>query len=312
MALETWDIDAIIERSAKVKTQIENMRDEIESLKRPLGKIQPYLPYKDPGGEYYKFGEDARNRYVTPSQEAEKKKYESILATYQSDLETAKKNAEIFAENGKLLKRCVDMIIATGIPKEYSKTEWRGRSHKNVTVTAEWANYLHAPIPKLSVRDVEDRIRNLNDAYKKYTEAIVQKVRDEKMKVEATEKERQKMAVMAEVALYLGKDPVTADFSELMDALRVDKYLDLASAMEDTRGDWSDGFYRVENALGRFTAETDVDKRIAESLSELVWGDERDGRIFRDCEYNYSVLYGMADAKLYELFAKLSQYSNRY
>ena len=288
------------------------MRDEIESLKRPLGKIQPYLLYKDPNGEYYRFGEDTHNRHVTPSQKTEKKKYESILANYQNDLETAKKNAEIFAENGKLLKRCVDMIVATGIPSEYSKTERKGRSYKSVTVTAEWANYLHAPMPKLSVREVEDRIRNLNESYKKYTEAIVQKERDEKAKVEATEKERQKMAVMAEVALYLGKDPVTADFSELMDALRVDKYIDLASAMEETRGDWSDGFYRVENALGRFVAVTDVEKIIAESISELAWGDERDGRIFRDCEYNYNVLYGMADAKLYELFAKLSPYSNRY
>lgn len=69
------------------------------------------------------------------------------------------------------------------------------------------------------------------------------------------------------------------------------KYYDLILAMMKNRGDWSNGFNYVKTALMFFEAETEEDKEIAKELHEFVYNDEYiDGRIFRDCKYNYNYL----------------------
>jgi len=71
------------------------------------------------------------------------------------------------------------------------------------------------------------------------------------------------------------------------------KYYYLAAAMEDTRGDWSDGFGRVEDALENFTVETDLDKEIYDDVYDSCYDREcgLDGRVFRDCEYDYCYIF---------------------
>ena len=65
--------------------------------------------------------------------------------------------------------------------------------------------------------------------------------------------------------------------------------------LERNRGDWNDGPNYAEVGLGRFTPDTDnpVDVEIEKEISGLIedWGG--DGRVFRDCKYNYGELKGM-------------------
>ena len=68
----------------------------------------------------------------------------------------------------------------------------------------------------------------------------------------------------------------------------MNKYVDLIIAMKKTRGDWSQGFYRVKDVLKKFNIETKEDELICNNLWEQF--DCQDGRVFRDCEYNYDVL----------------------
>lgn len=69
------------------------------------------------------------------------------------------------------------------------------------------------------------------------------------------------------------------------------KYLDLGIAGEETRGDWSDGFYRVAEALRRFKIEDERDKEIVADLAGCM--DSEDGRVFRDTTWSYEALYEM-------------------
>jgi len=70
------------------------------------------------------------------------------------------------------------------------------------------------------------------------------------------------------------------------------KYLQLALAMVKTRGDFSKGFYRVKNAINNFVVETEEDKNVCNEIMEILNNkDIQDGRVFRDCQYNYSYIH---------------------
>ena len=77
------------------------------------------------------------------------------------------------------------------------------------------------------------------------------------------------------------------------------KYLNLAIAMENVRHDWNDGCGEVEYALGEFSShiENDTDNEIYVSVNLAIsrFHYDRDGRYFRDCEWNYSSLYTLVE-----------------
>ena len=93
--------------------------------------------------------------------------------------------------------------------------------------------------------------------------------------------------------------PIESSWDDVLDHLRKkDQRLDLAVAMEQTRGDWSEGPYRVSGALDRFTIHTDEDKAIANDVASCLY-DFEDGRVFRDTTWSYSALYAsITDAAL--------------
>lgn len=71
------------------------------------------------------------------------------------------------------------------------------------------------------------------------------------------------------------------------------KYFVLASAMAKTR-DYFDQINNVSNALDDFTIEIPDDEKIYKDVSEAYtdyFKSENDGRVFRDCDYNYDVIY---------------------
>jgi hypothetical protein len=57
--------------------------------------------------------------------------------------------------------------------------------------------------------------------------------------------------------------------------------------------------------LRGFNVETDLDRKIYDNILSYISDWQGDGRVFRDCEYNYSVLYGIVsenDSQLYKDF----------
>jgi hypothetical protein len=86
----------------------------------------------------------------------------------------------------------------------------------------------------------------------------------------------------------------------LEDLRKRDQYLDLAIAGMATRGDWSERYYRVQDAFNRFKINDDRDKEIAADIMGCLGGesDFRDGRVFRDTNWNYDKLLTLVPEQL--------------
>lgn len=77
---------------------------------------------------------------------------------------------------------------------------------------------------------------------------------------------------------------------------KANKYLVLAIAMKETRLNWSEGFYRVEDALKTFQIESEQDQAIYADISGCL--HEEDGRVFRDTTWNYDRLFELVDIEI--------------
>lgn len=85
--------------------------------------------------------------------------------------------------------------------------------------------------------------------------------------------------------------PEESDWGDILRALRKkDQRLDLAVAMRQTRGDWTEGYYRVSDALDRFVVKTPEDAAIQTDILSC-FNDDIDGRVFRDTAWNYDRLF---------------------
>lgn len=293
MSLLEWEYKSIIDNAAKMQATITRQADEIALLKQAFGVLQTYT---EPPLAKWNFD-----------------KMVEWVGSFDEQVEAARQICEVndaaWKANCVLLKKLSDAIAAAGISQTYRRA--KGRSYyKTESVDHDWYADLKSAI----------RPPSYTTAWLNETVAKVQKARaDKQEKQEAArrqreqadrqqEADRKRTVVIVEVAKELGVDPVSTDADSLKDELRKrDKYLDLAVAMMDTRGDWSDGFYRVTDALGRFKSETETDIAVVSEVSELAHGEESDGRIFRDCTWNYSRLFELADAKLAALYSRLTE-----
>lgn len=232
------------------------------------------------------------------------KEWAAVQKTHEENLPKIKNNETVVAYVTRLMGHI-------GIPSTYSQYETppRGRTKKWVTKSAGWHDDLCRSCLtsdgfascEYSYKQVK---QNIIDTYNK----LVQEVR------EVARKEQQERAKSAK-GMFLAKMqvkyelPETADIDDVKAAiLAKDKYLMLADAMLATRNDWSDGFYRVERAYNVFDVVTGDDDDIAECVSTILQGDERDGRVFRDCEYNYDYLFQKVDSQLMEDYNKTLDY----
>lgn len=97
--------------------------------------------------------------------------------------------------------------------------------------------------------------------------------------------------------------PIEYEWRDILyDLVNKNKYLALSHAMRSVRGDWNNGCGEVSDALDKFIIENDTDKEIEIAILRAInyFHEDRDGRIFRDCEWNYSKLFTLVDNELYE------------
>jgi len=215
-------------------------------------------------------------------------------------------------ENNLLIKHKMAQIMKQlGIPDSYQErdTSSRARTPKHVTKTAGWICDLSRNIPtsqytgtyKSEAQQMRSRIE---DTYRTAYRTIYdqdQKATKEKTKVENETK----------VAFYkvkYGCDPLADATDVLYAVLSKCKYLRLAYYLEQNRNDWSEGYDYAEQGIDGFSVETEEDKEIEQCISAIIADDAGvDGRYFRDCEYNYGVLYAKVDADLFADYEQVKQ-----
>jgi hypothetical protein len=235
-----------------------------------------------------------------------------LANAWEKTQETHEQNAAAIASNQRMRGLLTDIMRAAGVPtqfREYGFQTERARTRKHYTRDAGWPKDISKAFP---VDDGFARARETYETLKaKYAEYRKQAEQEQARKAEAVEAERAKRR--ADIALAqlilryeLGED---TDWSDALEAIRKrDQYLDLAIAGQQTRGDWSEGYWRVQRAFDRFKINDDRDKDIAADmcgcLSNGNDGDV-DGRVFRDTRWNYDKLFELvndqqllADARL--------------
>lgn len=201
-----------------------------------------------------------------------------------------------------------------GIPDTYSVRDTKSRSmnpkwinnsagylgdlSRNIP-TSQWSGH-NSDAQQLRIR-IEEGYRTvyhtLSDALSKETKAKAR-----------TENETK----WAFFKVKYGCEPLATPNDVLDKVLRSCKYLYLAHYLALNRADWSEGYSYAEIGLHHFTAETEEDFEIEKCISGIIADSAEDGyidgRMFRDCEYNYQVLYYMVGGELltdYEQIKKM-------
>lgn len=276
---------SIVNHAAELVKEIERLSAELVKLKTPHGTAHEYVEV--PFLKYtYNLKADAWSN---------DRRWANAQADYKAALEIAARNDAAKAANDLLASNLAKMIEACGLKCEVVDRSWRTGKIKSRTPT-EWKSALTAAFPRPygTTDEVESKWKRLSEQQDKIEKQRQQEAEQAEAARLNDERERKLTAAVVDAAKYLGIDPITSDAEHVIETLRErDKYLDLAIAMSATRGDWSDGFYRVKHALGRFKVETEIDKAIFSDVSSCM--DHDDGRVFRDTEWNYDRLFGYAN-----------------
>lgn len=228
----------------------------------------------------------------------------------------AKSNIEAIENNKKVVAKITQIMQDIGIPNQYTTSYFKTNRSRTKTTETHKAGYLGDLSRNIATMDDSAMmIRKADEALAacvRYADQLKQKIHQEQQAKEKVEKDKKAVQVLARLQVKYGLDE-NSYWTDVLDALdKKDKYFMLARAMEDTRGDWSEGFWRVEDAISQFVVETEEDKEIEADVSSYLDGEYEDGRCFRDCEYSYSVLYGKVDADLLKDYETLQEYYSKY
>ena len=209
-------------------------------------------------------------------------------------------NASAITNNISIHGKVTLMMKHIGISVTYDTYEFktnRSRTRTRQTHIAGFSNDLDRVIPRYIKGVKPDCVKlreKVEELYKKSYDAI--------RKIEADKAiETKKAQDVHKLALLRAKYTPTDAFADAHDILNQllekNKYLRLSHFLEKNRGDWSDGCDYAVCGLDNFTVANAIDKKIDEEIQGLIddWYNNPDGRIFRDCEYNYGALYAMVD-----------------
>lgn len=228
-----------------------------------------------------------------------------LEAARQRDIELHERNKLAIEINTAIKARVLQLMDSIGMPKRFSQRDASSRSMRPKTTTLD-AGYLTDLQRECKTDDgfafatgIYEKLLGQYRAYEEQAKREDEQARRAEEQRKAAEVERRK-ADMALAAILLRYSlPIESTWSDVLEVLRGrDQRLDLAVAMEQTRGDWSEGPHRVRDALDRFEIRCTEDKDIANDvLAGLT--DFCDGRVFRDATWSYDRLYAsVADQQL--------------
>jgi hypothetical protein len=219
------------------------------------------------------------------------------------DIATHAKNGPAIEANKAIAARVTAFMIEIGMPTSYTERDTKSRARYPKTIRLD-AGYLGDLRRHCSTTDGFEQATHTYQRLLKEYQAYAERAEIEAKQAEAAKAreaealvERRKADMELAAVLLRYQLPIDSSWSDVLEALRTkDQRLDLAVAMSQTRGDWSEGPYRVSDALGRFQIETTEDKDIANDVLSCL-EDFSDGRVFRDTTWSYSRLFEVATDK---------------
>ena len=312
---------------AAVQKEFDRLNKQLDaSLAEPGKKIDARLPdvdqfnwslFKTSFGKSYSIGHRARCYFSSRSDEQPsgitREFANKVLAQYAAAYRVWKDAcAPVLAEvdaviehNKTQRERVAALMARIGIHPTVVKYEYKTARSKTATRTETASGYVADlnrvyPVSFTAYKDMCNKIDSKRRELAQFSAEAVERCRKEQAAKEKAERDAQAVHKLAVLRVKYNVSIDTSACEILSLICNQDKYLELAHAMQETRNDWSDGFYRVEDALAGFTVETDFDRALVEDLTKILDSGEDDGRVFRDCEYNYNVLFKMVSTELSE------------
>lgn len=224
-----------------------------------------------------------------------------LEAARARDIALHEANLPALENNKAIAAQIVALNEAIGMPKRWSERDRNSRARYPKTIGHD-AGYLtdiarevktddgfeHAT---LSYTHLKARYDEYAESGKREAEQLERKRAAEKQAL--IDKRKADMELAGVLLRY--ELPLESSWDDVLEHLRgKNQRLDLAVAMQQTRGDWSEGAYRVSGALGRFQIETTEDKDIANDVLSCM-EDFCDGRVFRDTTWNYDRLFASVE-----------------
>jgi hypothetical protein len=222
---------------------------------------------------------------------------QALEAARALDVAAHEKNLPAIENNKLVAAQIVALNEAIGMPKRWSERDRNSRSRYPKTIGHD-AGYLTDIAREVKTDDGFASATSTYERLKKEYEAYVEQGKREAEQLQRKRELEQQALVdkrkadmeLAAILLRYAL-PIESTWSDVLEHLRgKDQRIDLAVAMRQTRGDWSDGCYRVTDAIRRFTIRTDEDKEIAADVLGCT-AEFEDGRVFRDTAWSYDALF---------------------
>lgn len=232
------------------------------------------------------------------------KRYLELKAIHEAQVDELARNKEIHDK--------VNAVMAEiGMPTTYRVRD--DKSRRNIkpwlTLTSGYILDLRREFP---LSDGWETVEKNYAAVKEQANKRAQEIVEENDKKQATleykakyeAEQRKRNLEIARLQIKYNLDVEEYDVEYVL--RRNNPLLNLAVAMEDTRNDWSDGFYLVENALTEEVRK--INPEIYEAVYAVCYDEEdwdKDGRVFRDMKWNYNEIYSLLDKELVEDYNKV-------
>lgn len=210
------------------------------------------------------------------------------------DVAAHEKNLEGLKTNALIKEKVTAVMNETGMPHRYHERDPKSRARfpKLITRNAGWVDDLARIV---TVDGFENATQKYETFKVRYTDFLEQGKRSfefeasaKTRKEEADKKKRLEDVELVKIILRYDFDPLSTWDSVYVLLRQKDHLLDLAIAMMNVRNNWSDGPDEVIQALD-FTPRNTTEEEIkAEAASHCE--DFEDGRVFRDCNWNYGAI----------------------
>ena len=295
---------AVIERlGAELERLAEVVCDEdaasiataLAAAASPTGKILPMPKLPNPDGTYWHGGGSSPFRSPAAAREHLNKMKAEADAVRDECFAVVENNKKVYAALHTVMTAAgLSTLERHVVGKVRTKTERRA---------AGWVTSLATQIPQgnpVAVFDAayERSMKYIAEWGRKLEEQNAQKLREQ----DASQKKAKLEQTIGVMASKYGVDLPADAYSVMKAMLSKNKYLKLAHWLAKNRGNWTDGCDYARTGLDGFTVETPDDHAIVKELHGLCSDWDGDGRVFRDCVWNYERLFGIAAAEVEDLF----------
>lgn len=227
-----------------------------------------------------------------------------IDAITELDKDKHKRNLEKVKINQTTEKKLFDILDQIGISSTYYGYK-TSRSRDTTKMYYSFPSEIKKQMPtNYSENKLEELRKSLAEKIKKIWNDETYKMKQQRINKEKAEKEKEQNKKLALLLAKYDLDLTDSWDTLLTKIINQNKYLYLAHYLEENRNDWSSGHDYAEIGLSKFNVENHIDQDIETDIMSYMYDNwNGDGRVFRDCKYNYSVLYGMTaeqDAHLYK------------